>query len=683
VLAVVALLVIVPGIGFAVAYMSVDVPRPSDMKNDQVATIYAADGTTVLSTVVPPEGNRTEVDIEEVPEHVRNAVLSAEDRNFYSNPGFSISGFVRAARDNVMGKETAGGGSTITQQYVKNVLVGADRTITRKMRELVVSTKMARQSSKDEILQAYLNTIYFGRGAYGIAAASEAYFGKPVGELSVSEGAVLAGVIQSPSSLDPEFNRPAIEARWTYVLDGMVEMGVLDAGERDGQQFPPTVPSNQLAQQNDSTGPEGHVKTQVLRELSAAGISEQTLNTEGLRITTTIDPVAQQAAIDSARSTLDGEDESLRTAVVSIDPRTGAVRAYYGGEEGAGFDFAQAPLQTGSSFKVFGLVAALRQGIGLNARFDSSPLKVGNIEIGNVEGASCGKCTIAEALKRSLNTSFYRLMMSMDDGPQAIADAAHDAGIPMTIPGVEGTTLSHEGGPPEGGIVLGQYQSRVIDMASAYATLAASGTFHEPFFVQRVETADGDVLLDRPASPGEFRLDPAVADNVTQAMLPIAAYSRGHALAGGRPSAAKTGTTQLGDTGLNKDAWMVGYTPSLSTAVWVGTPDGEAIVNSWGGSIYGSGLPSDIWKGTMDGALEGTDFESFPWPDPIDGQAGVPADAGISETTTTTAPPVPQLTLPELPPITLEAPPVDIPDVPIDLPPQIEVFPGITIRIPG
>lgn len=270
--------------------------------------------------------------------------------------------------------------------------------------------------------------------------------------------------------------------------------------------------------------------------------------------------------------------------------------------------------------------------------------------------------------------------MSLDDGPQAIADAAHEAGIPVSIPGVEGTTLSHEGGAPEGGIVLGQYQSRVIDMASAYATLAASGTFHEPFFVQRVETADGDVLLDRPASLGESRLDPAVADNVTQAMMPIAAYSRGHGLAGGRPSASKTGTTQLGDSGLNKDAWMVGYTPSLSTAVWVGTPNGEAIVNSWGGSIYGSGLPADIWKGTMDGALAGTDIESFPWPAPIDGQAGVPADAGISEPTTT-GPPVPQL--PELPPVTLQLPPVNIPDIPIELPQQIEVLPGFTINIPG
>lgn len=683
-LAVVAVLVLVPALMFAVAYLSTDVPRPSDMKTNQVATVYAADGTTELSRIVPPEGNRVEVDLAEIPEHVRNAVLSAEDRNFYSNPGFSVSGFARAARDNVLGKETAGGGSTITQQYVKNVLVGADRTITRKMRELVISTKMARQWSKDEILQAYLNTIYFGRGAYGIAAAAQAYFGKPVGELSVAEGAVLAGVIQTPSALDPEFNRPAIEARWNYVLDGMVEMGELDTAERDVQEFPPAVPAAQATQADAATGPEGLLRTQVIRELEAAGISGQVLSTEGLQITTTIDPRAQQAAIDSARETLEGEPANLRTAVVSIDPRSGAVRAYYGGEEGAGFDFAQAPVQTGSAFKVFGLVAALKDGIGLNARFSSAPLTVGNLEIGNVEGESCGVCTIAEALKRSLNTSFYRLMMAMENGPQKIADAAHEAGIPLEIPGVEGRTLSHNGGAPEGGIVLGQYQSRVIDMASAYATLAASGTYHQPYFVQRVVNAEGEVLLDRPASPGEQRLDPAVADNVTQAMQPIAAYSRGHALAGGRPSAAKTGTTQLGDTGLNKDAWMVGYTPSLSTAVWVGTPDGTAITNSWGGSIYGSMLPSDIWKGTMDGALEGTEVESFPWPDPIGGQAGVPVDTGVTAPSNNVPAPVqlPQLQLPELPPITIPAPPVELPPE-IQVPQQIEVLPGVTIQIPG
>ncbi len=680
-LAVVALLVIVPAGFFMSSYTATEVPRPADLKTNQIARIYAADDTTEITRVVPPEGNRVEITIDEVPVHVRNAVLSAEDRNFYTNPGFSITGFARAARDNVMGKESAGGGSTITQQYVKNVLVGADRTLDRKMRELVISTKMAREWSKDEILEAYLNTIYFGRGAYGIAAASQAYFGKPVGELSVSEGAVLAGVIQTPSTLDPEYNRLAVEERWNYVLDGMVGMGVLDEGERATQVFPDTVPSNSLALASQATGPEGLIRSHVLRELSQAGISEQVLNTEGLRITTTIDPVAQEAAVGSARSTLEGENPDLRTAVVSIDPRSGAVRAYYGGEDGAGFDYAQAPLQTGSSFKVFGLLAALDEGIGLNAKFDSSPLKIGNLEIGNVEGESCGRCTIAEALKRSLNTSFYRLMMSMKDGPQKIADIAHRAGIPKTIPGVEGTTLGTTNGPPEGGIVLGQYESRVIDMASAYATLAASGTYRAPYFVQKVVTADGVVLLDRPASPAEQRIDPAVADNATQAMLPIAAHSRGHALAGGRPSAAKTGTTQLGDTGLNKDAWMVGYTPSLSTAVWIGTPDAGPITNSWGGSIYGSSLPADIWKGTMDGALAGTEVESFPWPEPIGGQAGVPADAGIEAPEPEA--PVPGFRLPDfsnLPPITIPAPPVQLP---VPVPPQIEVFPGVTIQIPG
>ncbi|NMD95680.1 penicillin-binding protein [Rhodococcus sp. BL-253-APC-6A1W] len=681
VLAVVALLVIVPAGFFMSSYTATEVPRPADLKTNQIARIYAADDTTEITRVVPPEGNRVEITIDDVPVHVRDAVLSAEDRNFYTNPGFSITGFARAARDNVMGKESAGGGSTITQQYVKNVLVGADRTLDRKMRELVISTKMAREWSKDEILEAYLNTIYFGRGAYGIAAASQAYFGKPVGELSVSEGAVLAGVIQTPSTLDPEYNRLAVEARWNYVLDGMVGMGVLDEGERATQVFPDTVPSNSLALASQATGPEGLIRSHVLRELSQAGISEQVLNTEGLRITTTIDPVAQEAAVGSARRTLEGENPDLRTAVVSIDPRSGAVRAYYGGEDGAGFDYAQAPLQTGSSFKVFGLLAALDEGIGLNAKFDSSPLKIGNLEIGNVEGESCGRCTIAEALKRSLNTSFYRLMMSMKDGPQKIADIAHRAGIPETIPGVEGTTLGTTNGPPEGGIVLGQYESRVIDMASAYATLAASGTYRAPYFVQKVVTADGVVLLDRPASPAEQRIDPAVADNATQAMLPIAAHSRGHALAGGRPSAAKTGTTQLGDTGLNKDAWMVGYTPSLSTAVWIGTPDAGPITNSWGGSIYGSSLPADIWKGTMDGALAGTEVESFPWPAPIGGQAGVPADPGIEEPESEA--PVPGFRLPDfsnLPPITIPAPPVQLP---VPVPPQIEVFPGVTIQIPG
>lgn len=659
----VALAIVVPSTVFLIAYSTVSVPEPGDLKTNQVATILAADGETEITRVVPPQGNRTDVTIDQIPPHVRNAVIAAEDRDFYSNPGFSISGFMRAARDNVLGRESAGGGSTITQQYVKNALVGDEHSLTRKLHELVISAKMARQWSKDEILTAYLNTIYFGRGAYGIDAASKAYFNKPVQELTPAEGAVLAATIQLPSLLDPESNPEGAKTRWNYVLDGMVAGGNLDRTERAGFTYPAVVPSSMAGQKTEATGPEGHIKAQVLRELSEAGISEQQMNTSGLQITTTIDAQAQKSALDSVHKNMEGEPDKLRTAVASIDPKSGAVRAYYGGEDGYGYDFANAALQTGSSFKVIGLAQNLENGVPLSQMYDSAPITVNGIDITNVEGEQCGTCTIAEALKRSLNTSFYRMQLEMQNGPQKIADMGHKLGIPEELPGV-GPTLTEPGGAgPNNGIVLGQYQARPLDMASAYATLAASGTYHKPHFVTKVVSADGTVLLDRGDVAGERRVSEAVADNVTAAMEPIAQYSRNHGLAGGRPSAAKTGTAQLGETGENKDVWMVGYTPSLATAVWVGSTDNSPLRNYGGAMIYGSGLASDIWKGTMDGALEGTPIEKFPKPAPIKGQAGVPK---------WTAPyTAPSTTMPTFePPVVIQ-------------PSQVEILPGITIPVPG
>ncbi|MEV6138663.1 transglycosylase domain-containing protein [Nocardia sp. NPDC051990] len=657
-----ALAIVVPSAVFLIAYTTVSVPQPGDLKTNQVATILASDGTSVISKVVPPEGNRTDVTIDQIPPHVRNAVIAAEDRDFYTNPGFSVSGFMRAARDQALGKESAGGGSTITQQYVKNALVGDEHSLTRKMHELVISAKMARQWSKDEILAAYLNTIYFGRGAYGIDAAAKAYFAKPVSELTVAEGAVLAATIQQPSGLDPEKNPEGAKFRWNYVLDGMVDGGNLKAEDRKAQQFPQVVPVATTKDKSLDGGPEGLIKTQVLKELAAAGISEQQLNTAGLSITTTIDPKAQQAAVDAAQKKMQGEPEQLRTAVVSVDPKTGAVRAYYGGDDGQGYDFANAGLQPGSSFKVFGLAQNLELGKPLSEMYDSSPITVNGIKITNVEGAECGTCTIAEALKRSLNTSFYRMELDMQNGPQKIADMAHNLGIPQTIPGVGKSLVEPDGSPPNNGIVLGQYQARVLDMASAYATLAASGVYHAPHFITKVVSADGQVLLDRGEVAGERRVSAAVADNVTDAMKPIAAWSRNHNLANGRESATKTGTAQLLDTGENKDAWMVGYTPSLSTAVWVGSIDNSPLRNYSGGMIYGSGLPSDIWKATMDGALEGTPKETFPKPSPIKGQAGVPAwSAPFTPQSTTVEAPL-------LPPIQIVPNTIDTPFGPIQIP---------------
>ncbi len=657
----VAMLVLLPIVTFGMAYFIVDVPKPGDIRTNQVSTILASDGSEIAK-IIPPEGNRVDVNLSQVPVHVRQAVIAAEDRNFYTNPGFSFTGFARAVNNDLFGGGDLQGGSTITQQYVKNALVGSAQHgfsgLMRKAKELVIATKMSGEWSKDDVLQAYLNIIYFGRGAYGISAAAKAYFNKPPEQLTVSEGALLAALIRRPSSLDPAVDLKGATERWNWVLDGMVETKALSPSDRAAQVFPPTVPPDLARQQNQTSGPDGLIERQVTKELMELfNIDEQTLNTQGLQVTTTIDPKAQQAAEKAVSKYLDGQDPDMRAAVVSIDPHNGAIRAYYGGSDANGFDFAQAGLQTGSSFKVFCLIAALEQGIGLGYQVDSSPLTVDGIKITNVDGESCGTCNIAEALKQSLNTSYYRLMLKLKGGPQAVADAAHQAGVATSFPGVA-HTLSEDGkgGPPNNGVVLGQYQTRPIDMASAYATLAASGIYHRPHFVQKVVNSEGQVLFDASNSDnsGEQRIPKAVADNVTAAMEPIAGYSRGHSLAGGRPSAAKTGTTQLGDTTSNKDAWMVGYTPSLSTAVWIGTVKGDQpLVTASGAAVYGSGLPSDIWKSTMDGALKGTSNESFPKPTEIGGYAGVPA-----------APPPPQ------------APP----SVTV-IQPTVEVAPGITIPV--
>jgi membrane peptidoglycan carboxypeptidase len=659
-----AVLVLLPLVTFAMAYFIVDIPRPGDIRTNQVSTILASDGSEI-ARIVPPEGNRVDVNINQVPVHVRQAVIAAEDRNFYSNPGFDFAAFARAINHDLFGSGGLQGGSTITQQYVKNALVGSAQHglsgLMRKAKELVIATKMSGEWSKDDVLQAYLNIIYFGRGAYGISAAAKAYFDKPVEQLTVSEGALLAALIRRPSTLDPAIDPKGARARWNWVLDGMVETKALSSNDRAAQVFPETVPPEQARAENQTTGPNGLIERQVTKELMELfNIDEQTLNTQGLQVTTTIEPKAQQAAEKAVAKYLDGQNPDMRAAVVSIDPHDGAIRAYYGGPDANGFDFAQAGLQTGSSFKVFCLIAALEQGIGLGYQVDSSPLTVDGIKITNVDGESCGTCNIAQALKQSLNTSYYRLMLKLKGGPQAVADAAHQAGVAKSFPGVE-HTLSEDGkgGPPNNGIVLGQYETRPIDMASAYATLADSGVYHRPHFVQKVVNADGQVLFDAGNSDnsGEKRIDSAVADNVTAAMEPIAAYSRGHNLAGGRPSAAKTGTTQLGDTKADKDAWMVGYTPSLSTAVWVGTVKGdEPLVTASGAPVYGSGLPSDIWKATMDGALKGAPNQSFPKPAAIGGYAGVPAPP----------PPPPQ------------APPPPSETV---IQPTVEIAPGITIPI--
>lgn len=690
--------IIAPLVAFMIAYVAADLPEPEELSAKQISHVYAADAQTELARIVPPEGNRSQVLLEEVPTHVQDAVLAAEDREFWTNPGFSVTGFVRAALGQLTGDSSAGGGSTITQQYVKNALVGNEHSIQRKLRELVYSTKVANQWSKEQVLSAYLNTVYFGRNAYGVQAASNAYFGKPVSELLPEEGAVLAAAIQLPSQLDPWINLDEAVSRWNYVLDGMVDIGSLDPAQRARMQYPATRDPATYEAYTEAEGTNGMIKNQVIAELATLGITEEDVTTRGLQITTTIDPVAQEAHVAAVRNNMASQNEGIRAAAVSVEPATGAVRAYYGGEDAVGWDYANAGLQTGSTFKIFGLAAALQQGIPLNTGYSSAPVQLpGGIWVNNVEGEDCGFCSIKQALKFSHNTSFIRLQQDLANGTQDTADMAHALGIARSIPGVP-ETLTEHGNQPFEGIILGQYQSRPLDMAVALATLTNRGVYHKTHFVERVETATGELLYEFALDDGEQRINETAADNVIDAMQPIAAYSNGHTLAGGRPSAAKTGTTQLGDSGYNKDAWMIGSTPQLATAVWVGTEDNQPLLTPWGASMYGSGLPSTIWKQALDGSLVNRDVEYFAPAAPVTwgvGPAGggpVP-DTPVASATSTTSSSAPASSAPnsEVPGETSTMEPVEpvpgpggvpqLPDLPVPplpaYPPEPEYVPGV------
>lgn len=628
VLIIAAICIVIPGGMFAYAYVQYEVPEPEDLANNQISTIYASDNNTQLARIVPPEGNRTHVSLEEIPDHVESAVLAAEDRDFWTNSGFSFTGLMRAVVGKVTGDDSAGGGSTITQQYVKNTLVGNEISYVRKARELVYSIKMTNQWSKEDILNAYLNTVYFGRNAYGLQAASLAYFDKDVEELTVEEGAMLAGIIQAPSNWDPAVDAQQSEQRWNYVLDGLVEMDTLPVEERAGMQFPHTVEPSAVSAYTEATGANGHIKNKVIEELEEVGISEDDVNTRGLRITTTIDPTVQNASVDAVDANLAPLQEDARAAAVTIDPSTGAVRGYFGGNEAEGWDYANGPTETGSTFKVMALAAALQQGIPLSQNYSSAPYDLHGITVGNVSNTTCGVCSIEEALMHSYNTSFMRLQADLENTTQDTADMAYALGVAKSLPGIE-RTLTENGEQPYEGIVLGQYRSRPLDMAVAMATLTNRGVWHDPYFVQRVETNSGEVLYEHPVDEGERRVSQQVADNVIQAMKPIAGWSNG-ALAGGRESAAKTGTHQLGDTGLNKDTWMIGSTPQLASAVWVGAADNaSAINNAWGGVMYGAGAPTQIWKQILDTSLADAEWESFP--------QAVPVSYGFNELSNATA----------------------------------------------
>ena len=629
-----------PLVAFGLGYLFFTVPTPTEAVTNQVALVSYTDGSP-LTRLVPEEGNRIAVPVTEVPQHVRDAVLAAEDRTFYSNPGFDLTGILRAAWNQLRGG--SGGGSTITQQYVKNALVGDEYSLWRKYEEVVLAVKISQERTKDEILGDYLNAIYFGRGAYGVQSASQAYFGKPVQQLDVSEGAVLAGLIQSPSRWDPAVNAERAAERWAFVLDGMVSLGQLAPADRAALVFPAVAePRRGTAGVPSDSG--GHIVTAVRAELESLGITGEDLARDGLRITTTIDPAQQEQAVAAAEGALDGQPADLRTAMVAVDPDTGGITAYYGGANGVGLDYARVRRLAGSTFKPFVVLAGLMADppVGLGERYDGEELP----GLRNAEGADCDDCDLKQAMTVSNNVVFTTLARQV--GARSVADAARAAGVVSPLD------------DPDEGIALGNKEVSTLELASAYATIAGGGTWHAPHMVAEVVTADGSVLYSAPAE-GERRFPERVARNVVEAMIDVA-RTDGLALPDGRPVAAKTGTVQSRFEGENNDAWMAGFTPQLASSVWVGTDRNDPIRTASGEPIAGRGLPGEAWREFMGAALEEEPVEEFP---PFRAIGEAPSDLPPGQTA---APePAPE---PDPAPLPSSAPTADVPLPPADgLPP--------------
>jgi len=611
-------------------YKIADVPQPNDVAISQTAQVMYSDGSPMATVGAE---NRTIVPLSRVPQHVRDAVLAAEDRTFYKDPGVSLKGTLRAAINDITGGDRQGG-SGITQQYVKNAYTDASPTLGRKLKELTIALKLSREYSKDEILEYYLNTIYWGRdNTYGIAAAAQAYFGVSPEKLTVAQGALLAGIIKAPNTYDPRINAEAAGERYRYVLDGMESMGVLSAAERGKLALPTTIALKQHSSLFD--GPLGMVWRQVKAELPpevAAG-----LNTHGLRITTTIDRRAQSIAQNTIHQNWETLTEAqrqtgMRPALVAVNPSNGAVIAYYGGSHGTDFDYANGYSPPGSSFKPFTLAAALQmtqkhektaegQQYTISSTFDGSYCVKpdGVTEVCNDPGLrwSSGITTLRYATEVSLNTTFVGLAEKI--GPDKVRDMAWAAGISKAN-GARRTLTTTDGHAHFGiGIGDSDYKVRPIDQAVGFATFADGGVTHKAFFVSKVTDSKGHVVYEHKDRPTRA-MDPKVANDVSVALRGVAEHS-GRSLANGRESGSKTGTAGIEQEaslpqdywGKNSDAWMVGYTPQVSTAVWVGTGKVKPIYDAYGSNLYGANIPGIIWKTFMDAYLEGQPNQPMPY----------------------------------------------------------------------
>lgn len=593
------LLIAAAALTFIIAYNVIKVPAPSEFAQAQATTVYYADGTTKMGTFA--QVDRTIIDASTLPEYVGNAVIASEDRSFYTNSGVDPKGIVRAFVNNLSGGKRQGA-STLTQQYVKNYYVDTTSSYVGKFKQAIMAIKIDREMSKKAILGSYLNTVYFGRGAYGIQAASQAFFGHDATDLTVSEAALLAGIMPAPSAWDPAVDPDQAKVRFDRVLSFMLEDGYITQAEFDAAAMPETV-----SQTEDEVyaGPTGHLLQLVRSELEAkAGLTGDQLDTGGYTITTTINKTDQDAAVAAVESLPEGASPDLRAALVSIDASNGGILALYGGADYLTNQMntaTQAVAQAGSTFKPFALVAALEKGKTLADGYSgASPMTIDGTRFQNYGNASYGWVDLTRATALSINTAYIQL--NRDTGPQEANKVAQRAGYPEDTMGWD-TTVQN---------VLGSASPHTADIATAYATFAAGGTRHDTHIVAQVTNSSGAVAY-MAKTDGEKVFEDGVMADATYAMQQVVNYGSGEtAKSLGRPIAAKTGSSSD-----NKSAQFVGFTPQIATAVtlYQSGPNGEEeSITPWGryDEITGSTYPADIFTAYMKTALADLPVVDFP-----------------------------------------------------------------------
>ncbi|GAB4280630.1 MAG: hypothetical protein Kow0056_15300 [Coriobacteriia bacterium] len=591
------LLGVFAGIGYAAVTRDLpDLDAPLKGR-DETSHVYDRDGELIAEVFA--EENRTRVPLAEIPPNLRNAVIATEDERFYEHPGVDVWGILRALWVDIRTRSAAQGGSTITQQYVVNAFVDRENTLTRKVKEAVLAYRLEKDYSKDEILEMYLNTIYFGHGAYSVETAAQTYFGKHVQDLNLAECATLAGVIKSPGAYSPYLDPEASKQRREVVLRQMLEQGYITDEEFEEAR------SAQIELAGlGRGGDKAPYFLEYVKSLLAEQFGEDALYRGGLEVHTTLDLDAQRAAEEAVGSILDREDDPS-AALVAVDPATGDIVAMVGGRDYSTQQFnvaVQGRRQPGSAFKPFVLVTALEQGVPSERTYECGPVSIdvpgsGTWKVTGAYGGRKGPMRLREAVEKSVNSVFAQLIM--DVGADRVVETARRMGITTEIMPVPAIAL--------GGLDTGVSP---LEMASAYGTLAAKGRHAQPRAIVRVTNPRGEVLFDSQPETTDV-LDPAVAYLATDMLKGVISRGTGTAAAIGRPAAGKTGTTQE-----YRDAWFVGYTPDLVAAVWVGYPEAQREMKDvHGRTVTGGSFPAQIWAAFMKAALEGIEPTDWSRPD--------------------------------------------------------------------